>query len=152
MSVGGGGYWSGSDGYWGSWYFNVEVWFGSYFFVNVWFSSDFFVNVWFSSDFLVDVWFSWDFEVKVWFSSWVNLSSIVVWGSNSVTKVSWSGKSTGVSVSSVSKSSWSSNSTSGISQTSGSVVTGLGGGYQTGKYSNKSLHDEYDELQMLFEN
>merc|ERR1712213_137422 len=149
----------------------MEVWFSEDFFVNVWFGSHFFVNVWFSSDFLVDVWFSWYFEVKVWVSSWVNLSGVVVWVGISVTKVSWSGKTSsgisyswgssnswsssegsGISVSTISVSSWGSNSASGISQTSGGVVTGLGGGYQTGKYSNKSLHDEYDELQMLFEN
>merc|ERR1712154_340476 len=57
MSVG--GYWSGSDGYWGSYWFDVYVWF--------------------SSDFFVDVWFSGYFEVEVWFSSWVYLSGIIVW-------------------------------------------------------------------------
>merc|ERR1712154_618812 len=63
------GNWGRSDGYWGSYWFDVYVWFSSDFLVDVWFSSDFFMYVWFGSDFFVYVGFGSDFFMYIGFGS-----------------------------------------------------------------------------------
>merc|ERR1712223_1090711 len=167
-------------GNWSSYWLKVYVWLGSDFGMNVRFScnvfmyiglsSDVFMYIGFGSDLFMYIWLGSNFGVDVWFSSWVYLSSIVVWvdeccwgsgvcymvcqwGSNwGSCNGCWGGSKskTSISVSAESISAiWVSISSKVVGELRISFACGGGDGGQARDNSDKSLHVD-DELLLCF--